>query len=290
VGIFLGLLAALCFSLTSILVRVGQRTRPHDDGVFMSVMVNVLILGVYAALVDWPAWDTGAMVSFVIGGVIGTVGGRTSMLRAVRLIGPSRSNAFLTGAPAVAAFGGWLALGETLTVVEMLGGVIVIGGLLWLIRARASDAAGGSKAPLFHYVIAAGAPVSFGLAFVFRKWGLERFDSSVVGAFVGAASAYLVIVAIDALRGKLPDRVRSNFGSPSWWFVGAGLSTSAALLGQFTAFTYLEAWVVGILQATQAIWTIILSVLFLRGDERIDTALLGSVAMVVSGVVLIAIQ
>lgn len=289
-GIVFGLTAAFCFSLTSILVRVGQRTRPHDDGVFMSVLVNVIVLGIYATLVPWPTWDTPAMIAFIIGGVIGTVGGRTSLLRAVRLIGPSRSNAFLTGSPAVAALAGWLALGETLTPIELLGGTIVALGLLWLIRARSGDAGGAAKAPLFHYVIAAGAPISFGLAFVFRKWGLERFDSSVVGAFVGAASAYLVIVLIDAVRGVLGERARSNFRDPSWWFVGAGFSTSAALLSQFTAFTYLEAWVVGILQATQGIWIIILSILFLKGDERIDRALIGSVALVVAGVVLIALQ
>ncbi|MGA7272762.1 MAG: DMT family transporter [Acidimicrobiia bacterium] len=289
-GILFGLTAAFCFSLTSILVRVGQRTRPDDDGVFMSVLVNVIVLGVYARLVDWPAWDTPAMIAFFIGGVIGTVGGRTSLLRAVRLIGPSRSNAFLTGAPAVAALAGWLALNETLTPIELVGGAIVVAGLLWLIKARSSETSGAEKAPLLHYVIAAGAPVSFGLAFVFRKWGLERFDSSVIGAFIGAASAYLVIVMIDAARGKLAGRVRSNFGSPSWWFVGAGFSTSAALLSQFNAFTYLEAWVVGILQATQGIWTIILSLMFLKGDERIDAPLVGSVGLVVTGVVLIALQ
>jgi drug/metabolite transporter (DMT)-like permease len=290
VGIVLGLTAAFCFSLTSILVRVGQRTRPHDDGVFMSVLVNVVVLGIYATLVPWPTWDTPAMIAFIIGGVIGTVGGRTSLLRAVRLVGPSRSNAFLTGTPAVAALAGWLALGETLTPIEMLGGTIVALGLLWLIRARSGGAGGATKAPLFHYVIAAGAPISFGLAFVFRKWGLERFDSSVVGAFVGAASAYLVIVLIDAVRGVLGERARSNFRDPSWWFVGAGFSTSAALLSQFTAFTYLEAWMVGILQATQGIWIIILSILFLKGDEHIDRALIGAVALVVAGVVLIALQ
>jgi drug/metabolite transporter (DMT)-like permease len=190
----------------------------------------------------------------------------------------------------VAALAGWLALGETLTPIEMLGGTIVALGLLWLIRARSGGAGGATKAPLFHYVIAAGAPISFGLAFVFRKWGLERFDSSVVGAFVGAASAYLVIVLIDAVRGVLGERARSNFRDPSWWFVGAGFSTSAALLSQFTAFTYLEAWMVGILQATQGIWIIILSILFLKGDEHIDRALIGAVALVVAGVVLIALQ
>ncbi len=289
-GIFIAVAAAAFFSLTSILVRIGQRTRPDDDGVFMSVFVNVLVLGAAAAAVTWPPWNGPGIVSLLIGGVIGTVGGRTSLLRSVRLIGPSRSNAFVTGAPVVAAIGGWLALDEALTAIEMLGGAIVIGGLLWLIRARSGSSRDSGHVPLLYYLIAAGAPLSFGMAFVFRKWGLERFDSSIVGAFLGSASAYFVILIIDAVRGSLPKLVRSNFRSPSWWFVGAGVSTSAALLSQFVAFTYLEAWVVGTLQATQAIWTIGLSMIFLPGDERIDVPLVGSVALVVAGVVLISVQ
>ncbi len=66
-GIFFGLLAAFSFSSTSVLVRIGQRTRPDDDGVFMSVLVNVVLLGLVAVFIDWPEWDTGAMVAFVIG-------------------------------------------------------------------------------------------------------------------------------------------------------------------------------------------------------------------------------
>ncbi len=107
---------------------------------------------------------------------------------------------------------------------------------------------------------------------------------------MGAAAAYLVILMIEAARGKLAERARSNFMNVSWWFVAAGVTTSLALLSQFQAFAYLEAWVVGILQATQAIWTIALSLVFLRGDERIDVPLLGSVLLVVAGVVLISLQ
>jgi drug/metabolite transporter (DMT)-like permease len=290
-GFVFGIAAAFFFSSTSVLVHVGQRTRPDDDGVFMSVFVNVPILGAAAALATWPAWDTAAIVALVIGGVVGTVGGRTALLRGVRLIGPSRSNAFLTGAPVVAAIGGWLALNETLTALEVLGGAIVIIGLLWLIRARSSGIGPDRHAiPLSSYVIASGAPLFFGMAFVFRKWGLERFPSAVVGAFIGAVAAFVAIVLIEAARGRLAERIRSNFTDVSWWFVGAGVATSLALLSQFQAFTYLEAWVVGILQATQSIWTIALSLVFLRGHERIDGALVGSVAMVVSGVVVISLQ
>ena len=291
IGFAFGVAAAMFFSSTSILVRVGQRTRRNDDGVFMSVFVNVVLLGAVAALVARPAWNTPAIVAFVIGGVIGTVAGRTALLRAVRLIGPSRSNAFMTGAPAAAALGGWVALGETLAPLELLGGVVVVAGLLWLVRARTGDtSADHAPTPLKSYLVAAAAPLSFGLAFVFRKWGLERYPSSVIGAFVGAAAAFAVIVLIEAARRTLRDRARANFGKVSWWFVAAGVTSSLALLSQFQAFTYLEAWVVGVLQATQGIWTIALSIVFLKGDERIDLPLVGSVLTVTAGVVLISLQ
>ncbi len=291
VGFAFGTAAAIFFSSTSILVRVGQRTRPDDDGVFMSVFVNVVLLGFAAALATRPEWDTSAIVALVIGGVIGTVAGRTALLRGIRLIGPSRSNAFMTGAPVAAAVAGWVALGETLTPIEVLGGAIAVGGLLWLILARSADtAADHVPVPLSYYLIAAIAPLSFGLAFVFRKWGLERFPSSVIGAFIGSAAAFAVIALIEAGRRRLASRARANFGNVSWWFVAAGVTSSLALLSQFQAFTYLEAWVVGVLQGTQGIWTIALSIIFLRGDERIDVPLVGSVLLVTAGVVLISLQ
>jgi drug/metabolite transporter (DMT)-like permease len=288
-GIFLGIAGGFWFSVTSIFVRIGQRDARRDDGVFMSVLVNVLILGIAASLATRPEWNREAMVAFVIAGTVATVGGRSALLRGVRLIGPSRSNAFLTGAPAVAATAGWIALRETLSAVDVIGGLIVLSGLLWLVRAKSGPIA-GEHVPLRHYLVAAGAPLAFGMAFVIRKWGLERYDSSLIGAFVGSLSAFLVIVLIDGLRGKLPERGEHNFRSIPWWFVAAGFSSAAALLSQFFSFTYLSAWVVSILQATQGIWTIVLSAIFLKGDDRIDAPLIGAVVLVVTGVVLISVQ
>jgi drug/metabolite transporter (DMT)-like permease len=291
VGFVFGLATAGFFATSSILVRIGQRHRTGDDGVFMTVLVNVLTLGVVALFADPPPWNTAGVLGLVVGGVIGTVGGRSFNLRAVRLIGPSRANAFMTTTPVVAAIAGWIVLDESLGPVEALGGVLAILGLLWLVRGRAAQSAGSGEpsAPIAHYLVAAAAPTFFGLAFVARKFGLERYPSSMVGALIGASAAFLVLVSIDAARGRLGDRVAMNLHSIPWWFVGAGVATSAALLSQFTAFTYLPAWVVGILQGTQGIWTIGLSWVFLRGDERIDRTLVGSVLLVAAGVALIGL-
>jgi drug/metabolite transporter (DMT)-like permease len=124
-----GMGATLLFASAGILERKRQRTRPDDDGVLMTVFVNVVVLGTVAAVMTWPTWDGAAMVSFLIGGVIGTVGGRTALLRGLRLIGPTRSSAFVTGAPGCRRHRRLDCPRRDLEFLEVLGGAIAISGL-----------------------------------------------------------------------------------------------------------------------------------------------------------------
>ncbi|MDP3984388.1 MAG: DMT family transporter [Acidimicrobiia bacterium] len=291
IGILLGLSSAICFAIGAVFFKFGQRTRQVDNGLFVSIVLNVALLGAIAAITTWPRWNAAGFIAFVIGGVIGTVGGRASNLKAIRQIGPSRANAFLTANPVVAAIAGWFVLRETLGLQEFVGGSMVILGLLLLIRSRSVAAtASGHPTPMAGYLWAIAAPTCFGLAFVVRKWGLARYPGPVIGAFIGVAAALLLVSALEARTGRLSTTVRSNIKTVSWWYVGAGVFTSLALLAQFAAFTYLPAWVVGILQGTQGMWTLILAWIFLRREERIDRALVGTVLLVMVGVTLIGLE
>lgn len=286
-GFVFGLVAAISFSSASIMFKKGQAGRPDDDGHVVSVLVNLVILGAAAAVVTWEPWSTSGFVGLVIGGIVGTVGGRYSLLRGVRLIGPSRGNAFMTTTPIAAAVVGWIVLGERVAPLEAVGAALSIYGLLRIIRARSSGT-GAEPTPLGHYLIAAAAPTFFGIAFVARKWGLLRMPGSVTGAFIGTAAAVGVLIVIEAFRGRLGFLVRTSRARFPWWYVGAGAGTSAALLSQFQALARLEAWIVGILQGTQGIWTLILSAMFLRNEEMIDRRLVLNIGIVFAGVVLIA--
>jgi drug/metabolite transporter (DMT)-like permease len=290
-GFFLGLSAGICFAAASILFKIGQRSRSDDDGMWMSVLLNSVILGVVSIFLVWPEWDALGVGSLVIGGVVGTFGGRTSNLKAIRLIGPSRSNAFLTGNPVFAALFGWFLLGETLGLQEFAGGALVILGLLWVVRARSAPVADPAEPPpTAGYLWALAAPVFFGTSFVFRKWGIEHFPGPVIGAFIGSLSALVVVSVVQARTGRLRAVAPTNVRSVSWWYVGAGLFTTLALLSQFVAFEFLPAWVVGILQGTQGLWTLLLGWLFLRREERIDRSLVGAILLVMVGVVLIGLE
>lgn len=305
-GILLGLAAGLCFSVASILARFGMRVRSRDDGLFMSIFVNLLVLGALTSLIELPPWSTEGVVALAAGGVLGTFGGRATNLRAVRIIGPSRANAFLTGGPLVAALGGWIVLGEAVSLLGGFGGALVLIGLYRIIRSRSTavavaageSAAGGSEPQpetgghdsSSGFALAMAAPVLFGLAFVVRKWGLEEFPSAVGGAFIGAAAAIAIQIGGDTVTGQLGRRMRENVRRIPWWFVGAGAFTSAALISQFLAFGYLPAWVVSLLQGTQVLWTLLLASLVLRREERIDSSLIVSVILVFVGVAAITSQ
>jgi drug/metabolite transporter (DMT)-like permease len=290
IGIALGLASAVCFSSAAICFKIGQRTQVKDNGLWLSISINAVVLGAIVAFQTWPSWSLSGFIALVIGGVVGTVGGRSSNLKAVRFIGPSRANAFLTANPVVAAIGGWFFLDERLGLQEFAGGALVILGLLWLIRSRSAPATDTAAPPTRGYLWAIAAPLFFGSAFVFRKWGLERFPGSVIGAFIGAAAAWIVVSVVDARGGKLVTTVKANFKPVAWWYMAAGIFTTLALLSQFNAFDYLPAWVVGILQGTQGMFTLLLGWVFLRQEEHIDRTLVGSILLVMVGVVLIGLE
>lgn len=288
-GLSLGLAAGACFAAGSVLARVGQRHRHSDDGLLMSVAVNVLVLAVVALGADAPSWNPAGVAALIVGGILGSVLGRTASLRSVRLIGATRSSAFMTASPVAAAVAGWLLLDETVTLLDGGGGALVIGGLLALTLGRSQPDSHDQPVGLRGYLIAAAAPLSFGLGFVVKKWGLGHYPSAVHGALIGSAAALGVVIAIDSLRGRLSTRLHENFVQVPWWFVGAGVAMSGALLAQFAAFDHLPAWLVGAMQGTQALWALAFGWLFLRADEHIDRRVALSVALVAGGVALIAL-
>ena len=303
-GVVLSLAAGLLFASFTVLVRIGMRNRAADDGLLMTILINTLFLGGVAFFMDWPPFDGPGIAALLVGGVVGTVFGRATNLRAVRRIGPTRTNAFQTGIPVISALAGWLVLDEAVSLGEAVGGILVITGLLRLIRRGSAVPAGQGQtntAPALAaqsterrttvgYLYAAAAPVFFGLAFVARKWGLQQFPGAVIGAFIGSVAAFAVVTASDAFGGRLRERFHHNFREIPWPFVWAGVASGVALLAQFTAFAYVPAWVVGLLQGTQPLWTLGLGYLFLRQEEHIDAQLLTSILLVVAGVVVISIQ
>lgn len=312
-GIALGLGSSLMFSLGAVCIKLGMRHRPDNNGFFMSVLVNCLVIGVVMLFVNLPPWDWIGFVVFIVAGIMTTFLGRGATHVAIHLIGPARQSAIFVCAPLFTAIAGWIALGETVTAVQAMGAVLMAIGLIVLVRFDI-----GSSRPLAQEVGATLAPVRslpkgrspflqspllsrgvaaallsaalFGLGFTVRKIGLSYYPSAVAGAFIGALTSLTLIISGTSVRGRLGDLARDNFNSIPWLFVLGGTATGVGMLLQFVAFGYLPAWIVSQLQGTQPLWTLTLSFLILKKEENIGMALLLSVTLVMVGVTIISME
>jgi drug/metabolite transporter (DMT)-like permease len=283
---------------------------------FISLVVNVLTLGVAMLVISVPAWSASGVAAYVLAGLLGSWLGRVANFKAIRRIGAARSSAFLVAQPLAAALGGWLLLGESVQLVDGMSAILIVAGLGiiirsrmvaeslvaeqghgrgWLARLGTQTRAGGPVARAiawmtraeggFFYALAA--PLFFGLSLVAGKWGLLRLASPATGAFLGTLSALAIVIVSSSFRGKLRSLVSGTIHNPSWWFVGAGIALSSALLLQFAAFFRSPAWVVSVVLGTQALWVLLFSLLFIRREEKVGSDLIAAIALVVTGVSII---
>lgn len=315
-GIVMGLASGAIFGLNAVLIKIGMRRSKVDNGHFMSVLINVSLLGVLMLLVALPRWSWNGLVGFIVAGLLTTWLGRGTSFLAIRLLGPTRQAVILLSAPLFTAIGGWILLGEGISVLQALGGLLVSIGLLVLLKSRrdgqeltapveseVADAVFvtrdepatntrqspvGSPLPDDNFtrgfLVAVLAAVFFGAGFIARKWGLSYFPSAIGGAFFGACTALSMIILASMVRRDIGRLMEDNVRQIPWWFVAGGAATSIGLFLQFSAFEHLPAWVVGLLQGTQAIWTLLWARLFLRHEENTSRALVVSIGLVVIGV------
>jgi drug/metabolite transporter (DMT)-like permease len=305
-GLLLSLASASFFGISSIFARIGMRRRASDDGHFMSVVVNMILLGGALLFVSLPRLDGPGLVAFVLAGLLSTGLGRRSAFKSVRLIGPARQGAFYISAPLFTALAEWLALGTTLAPLQIVGGLVVLGGLGISIRSRMAAEAmpvaavgglpdedlGTSTRRSFTWGAIHGtlAAFFFGVGIVVRKYGITQYPSALAGAFLGASAALFMILATSLVRGRLRQLVRDNLRDIPWWFVATGLATGVALFLQFSAFLYFPAWLVSLFLGTTGLWTLLWSYLFLREEEGIGWQLVVSIVLVAAGAALMTVR
>jgi drug/metabolite transporter (DMT)-like permease len=135
-GDVLAFVASVCFTLSSFLLRIGQRRRPSDDGVFTTNAVNFALnlplavaLGAAHLL---PAITVKGVLLFVLGGVLTAFLGRILWMRCIRLLGPARANSMQGTSPLFATLIAVAALGERLSGRGWAGVALVISGMVMI--------------------------------------------------------------------------------------------------------------------------------------------------------------
>ncbi len=306
-GIVFGLMSAIVFAFGNIFIKKGiKRSNNGDTGFFMSIITNVVILGVIffisltiKGLEFKFSWT--ALFFFILAGILSSGIGRFTLFASIGRIGPSRGSAIKNGFPIVSVIFGFFILGETVSsgsiwgMMMMLAAILLPGITLFQMNkdqmgetAATSEHKAEVRSQWIGYLLAMLSAVSFGIGMGVRKQGLMQMDDAFFGAFVGALTSLIIFSIYEMIRGKLIDTIKRNFTVYNPYFLGAGIMTSLGPLFFFLGASYTQVAIVSVFAGTEPLLTTLLSLFLLKGEERLTPTVWISVILVLAGTILIS--
>lgn len=149
-GHFAAVQTALCWSGSSLLFasaanRLGA-TRVNALRLIVAVVLHAITFRLMTG--GWlPSLAWGQVGYLAASGVVGLAIGDQALLIAFLHIGPRVASLLMTTAPIFAVVFAWVALGETLPPVALIGIAITIAGVAWVVLERSASAGGAKLLP-----------------------------------------------------------------------------------------------------------------------------------------------
>ena len=257
---------------------LASGTEPLLGALLTVVTALAVALGAAAFAGDWQLEGLGP---FLLAGVLGPGISQVLFTYAVREAGPSRTSAMVGTAPLFAVFFAVVLLDEPLLAGIAAGALLIVGGGLLL----ATESGRPEHVRLLGLGLAVLAALTFAVRDTFVRW--TAVDSDVTPEL--AISATLASGALTILVALLVTGRRPSL-HPLRHFVPAGVAFGISYVCLYEAFFRGRLSVVAPLVATECLWGITLSAIFLGRHERVGRRLVTGAVVVVAGGVLIGLS
>lgn len=183
-GEYISMATAISWTVTAVLSEIASRRfgaltlnviRMLFAIIFLSATLFVLTGTPYPTNTNAETWFW-----LTMSGLVGYVFGDICLFNAYLVIGSRFGQLFMTIAPAMAAFSGFILLGEKISLQVALGIAITIGGIAISVVSRNQDEDNrrkiGLKLPLKGILLGIGAGVGQGVGLVLSKLGMESYS------------------------------------------------------------------------------------------------------------------
>lgn len=220
---------------------------------------------------------------FVAAGVVGTSLGRLALFFGIDYLGASINNAVLSTRPLFATIVAVAFLGETVSLQQAIGIVVIVVGLTILTTARGGDITGWASRHVAFPILGAAA---FGVSNVMRRYGLTESPVTALEAVAVNETAGLVALAAyaAATRGRsIVDVPRRSVG----YYAVSGLFTAAAFMALFEALDRGAVSIVDPLYGTAPLFTTVFAYFMLKDIERVTAGVVAGAVTIVVGTALI---
>jgi len=282
---FIALTAAILYSGNSITARMGmQQSSPLTAAcVVLSVRV-ILFWGAVFLTGGIPEVDWLPVLLFVLLGVLQTA---TSLLQltGIHRLGAARAEPLRNTYPLWSALIAILFLGEQAGPGVLGGTVLVVGGI-GLISWQ--PAASGLRYHWLDAIFPLLAALFAGIAFPVRRVAFDISNEPLFFAAILAIVSFASLGPYLAIRLKTEKLVWNRRSLPK--LILSGFFESAASLLSLIAVSVGRVVIVSPIVASTPLWTLILTVVFLRGVERINARTVTGTLAVMSGTISIILS
>jgi DME family drug/metabolite transporter len=279
----LSLFTAICYGASAVFTRKGMSDSNPITGAVVTALIQVVVL--LGLLLTYPPVriDLAAIAFFVASGILASTLGRLLNFMSIERLGVPVSASIIGSSPLFSTLFAVIAIGESVAMTTALGTVFVVVGI--------ALTSGGNKPSSrlvgSTLVLPVMSAAFYGASSVVRKVGLNILPDSVLGAFVGAASSLVSFLLYIVTTNRVAE-VRLSRNSVKY-FVGSGFAMSAGWLTMFAALSTGSVSVVSALIGTNPLFSLALSIVFLREAEDINRRIAAGSFAIVAGAAIITL-
>jgi uncharacterized membrane protein len=277
------LASAFLFALSNHFTNMGLQGSDARSGTLVSIATSAVVYWLFAPffLESWY-WLTNAALMFAIVGIIRPAISTTLAISSIKLMGPTLTSSLTAATPIFGSAFAILILGERLSLPIAIGTAAVVAGAV----VAAWNPRGLSRSwPLWAIALPLGASLIRATGHIVTKYGLLEVASPSFAVLVGnTVSMGTAVLLFSRERRPLSGTRPSNL-----WFVAAGIANALSVQFLNNALAIGDVVeVVPIVSATPAL-TLLMG-FFYFGRETITWRTVGTIALIVPGVILVALS
>jgi drug/metabolite transporter (DMT)-like permease len=277
IAILLACGSAALFGAMTIFLRLGLRAGGGaEEGTIATVGTALVVLGVY--VVALGEWDLPRAWPFLLAGALAPGCSQILFTVAIRDVGASRASVVIGMAPLFSVAIALVFLGEPVIAGVVAGAVLIVAGGALLLGER--------RRPEHFRLAGLGFALAATVAFATRDSLIRRLGTHTAHIDPGLAAFATVLTGVATLLVFSLVRRRRVVWRELPAFAPAGLCYGVSYILLFEAFYRGRVSVVSPFVATETLWTVVLSLVFLR-QELVGRRLALGAALVVAGGVLI---
>ena len=266
----------------SILVRFGLRKSNIFAAMLVSYSVSIACVWTYLfATTSLDFLKSPAMVYYLISGCLQPLFARALYYEGITRIGVARAGPLRGAEPFFAALAAIIVFGEQPGLSVYLGTTLIVGSL-WLISGKQ---AGDTKWRLIDTLFPIGAALISTISQTLRKKALTIIPDPFVAVAVVTTVSLILLLGFVFSTGRT-GQTRMERSGFLFFFAAALVAVMAQVLN-FIALGRGELSVIIPLLNTTPLFTVLFSLLFLRGIETVNARIIIGASLMVAGVVLI---